>query len=123
MNRIITYAINKDDGIVWSRVGSEVAVPVLDFAKIGENGDFTGPMEYNLEKFPVVSIGREWARLKWTKKIPLSLKNKHREFWGMKPLKTHSAWDAEEVENDSRFAFLEKEGPIDPRLDPFLEKE
>jgi len=92
MPRNITYAVN-DDGTVYSRVDSEIAVPVLDFDGIGQGGDgfakgnFNGPMRYNLEKFSVHSLaGREWACLRWTKKIPVALKNLHRKFWGMKPL-------------------------------------
>ena len=86
MNRIITYAFNKDDGLVISRVGSEVAVPVLQWDEFGNDGDFSGPMPYELEKFPVHSIGRDWPRYKWTKKIPVQLKNRHRAFWGFPAL-------------------------------------
>jgi hypothetical protein len=86
-NRIITYAINQDDGIVVSRVGSEIAWPVLQYEKLGEGGDFTKPAEYALEKMPVTSVdGRTWQGLKWTKKIPVELKNRHREFWGFPKL-------------------------------------
>jgi hypothetical protein len=69
-----------------SRVGSEVAWPVLQYEKIGEGGDFTKPFEYELEKMPVLSLAHCWQGLKWTKKIPLAIKNRHRVFWGMKPL-------------------------------------
>ena len=92
MSRTIQYAINEEDGQVWSRVDSEVAVPVLDFDGIGkggdgfEPGDFRGPTRYNLERFDVLTVGREWNALKWTRKIPLEEKNLHRQFWGMKPL-------------------------------------
>lgn len=78
--RTIQYAIHKDDGIVVSRVGRELAWPVIDFQSIGQDGDFTKPFDYNLAKFP----------LRWTKKIPVPLKNRHRKFWGMKPLKEES---------------------------------
>ena len=95
MPKTIMYAINKDDGIVWSRVGSELACPVLDFDAIGQGGDgfakgdFNGPSRWNLQKFDVLSVaGREWDRLKWTKKVPIGLKNRHRKFWGFKPLNT-----------------------------------
>ncbi len=86
MNKIITYAINKDDGMVYSRVGSEIAYPVLQFDKIGQGGDFTGPIEYQLEKSSVFSLAGEWSQLRFTKKIPADIKNRHRAFWGMKPL-------------------------------------
>jgi hypothetical protein len=87
VNRIITYAIHKDDGVVISKVGHEVAWPVLDFVAIGKDGDFSKPLTYNLEKMETLSIGHEWQRLKWTKKIPTEIKNVHRKFWGFKPLK------------------------------------
>jgi hypothetical protein len=67
---------------VISRVGSEVAIPVLDFEAIGQGGDFRGPMNYNLEKFPVNSLAPVWREYRWTKKVPARLKNKHRQFWG-----------------------------------------
>lgn len=81
-----------------SRVNNEVAWPVLDFASIGmgglehdtgityKAGDFRGPTNYNLEKFPVGHI-KEWSSLRWTKKVHLSARNRHREFWGLKPLR------------------------------------
>lgn len=92
--RNIQYAFHRDDGSVISRVGSEVAWPVLDFMAIGrggggfEPGNFHGPMNYNLARKSVHGIGREWDRLVWTKYVPTQLKNLHREFWGMKPLPT-----------------------------------
>lgn len=83
--RTIQYAIALD-GHVYSRVGSEVAVPVLDYEKIGEGGDFSKPLKYHLEKLPVFALVGEWADLWWTRKIPVQVKNAHREFWGMRPL-------------------------------------
>ena len=93
MNRIITYAVHRENGAVISRVGSYLAWPVLDYATIGRGGggyqpgDFRGPMKYRLEKTPLTSVGSQWVMLKWTKKIPLRLKNRHRRFWGFSPLK------------------------------------
>lgn len=82
----IQYAIHREDGLVISRVGNEVAWPVMDFEGIGKGGDYRKPIDYNLEKMNVHSIGREWQMLVWTKYVPTELKNKHRAFWGMKPL-------------------------------------
>jgi hypothetical protein len=82
----ITYAVSKDDGLVYSRVGSEIAIPVLQFDRIGRNGDFTQPLEYELEKCRVLELADYWPRLRWTKKIPVRTKNLHRQFWGMRPL-------------------------------------
>jgi hypothetical protein len=96
MNRIITYGI-RPDGIVISRVGGEIASPVLDFAAIGQggdgyaSGDFNGPTRYNLEKFPIHPYFRNedvtYPEVRWTRKIPVPLKNRHRAFWGFKPLR------------------------------------
>jgi hypothetical protein len=85
MNRIITYAIENDSGLVISRVGSEVAWPVLEYDKMLPANNFTAG--YHLERFPVSSLGSNWRNLKWTKKIPTYLKNRHREFWSFKPIK------------------------------------
>ena len=81
----ITYAIHKYDGYIVSRVGSDVAFPVLDYAAMNQSDGYQ--IHYRLEKMSVYSISNEWDCLKWTKKIPIEIKNKHREFWGMKPLK------------------------------------
>lgn len=96
--RNIQYAFHKEDGTVMSRVGSEIAFPVLDYVGIGQGGiqqdsgveyrkgDFNGPMNWALEKADVMTIGRDWPLYKWTKKIHTSLKNRHRKFWGMTEL-------------------------------------
>jgi hypothetical protein len=104
MNRFITYGI-EPDGTVISRAGSEVAIPVLDFEAIGrggdgfEPGDFRGPLRYHLGKEEIHSYfrygGSRYFDVKWTKgygtrrlpPIPLEIRNRHREFWGFKPLK------------------------------------
>lgn len=97
MNRIITYAVEMDTGLVYSRVGSECAGPVLDFAAIGQGGDgyapgdFSGPTRYTLEKMPLRDV---YPYVRWTKgrgargvpEIPVELRNRHRVFWGFKPL-------------------------------------
>jgi hypothetical protein len=84
--RTIQYAISQD-GHVYSRVGSEVAIPVLDYERIGEGGDFSKPFQYHLEKFSVYTLAGQWADLRWTRKIPVALKNLHRQFWGLPPLR------------------------------------
>lgn len=81
----ITYAIDRE-GLVYSRVDSEIACPILQFDKIGQGGDFTGPLEYKLEKSSIFSLAGEWDSLRWTKKIPVEIKNLHRAFWGMRKL-------------------------------------
>lgn len=83
MIKNITYAIHSD-GYVISRVGSDVAWPILDYDGMKPENNFA--MKYFLEKMSVHAISREWDSLKWTKKIPVEVKNYHREFWGFKPL-------------------------------------
>jgi hypothetical protein len=91
--RQVTYAIHAD-GFVISRFRDALAWPVLEYVEIGmggverstgctyEKGDFRGPTNCHLERFPVHSC-HEWNQLRWTKKIPNRLKNLHRQFWGM----------------------------------------
>lgn len=95
--RTITYAIHPD-GLVYSRFRENmncrgIAIPVLLYDKLGKDddgndtGDFTAPFEYELQVFPVRSLLPTMSVLRWTKKIPIPLKNRHREFWGLPPLK------------------------------------
>jgi hypothetical protein len=90
MRNIIQYGVD-DDGLVCSRVGREVAVPVLDFAAIGQGGDgyapgdFRGPTRYELTKVP---LREAYPYYRWTRKIPVAVKNLHREFWGFRRLAT-----------------------------------
>lgn len=100
--QIVTYAFDPENGTVLSRFtrhGNTVgfALPVLDFEAIGKGGvgddgeeypagDFNGPIICRLEKFDRLDIGT-WNRVKWTKKIPLNIKNEHRKFWGLENIK------------------------------------
>lgn len=83
-NRTIQYAEHAD-GYVISRVGNELAWPILDYIGMTPENGFA--MKYDLERVPVLGIGREWSLLRWTKKIPVAIKNVHRTFWTFKPLK------------------------------------
>jgi hypothetical protein len=87
----ITYAVDSDTGQVFSRVEghptaglNKVCVPVLEYEKIGEDGDFTKPLTYRLEAMEIEALLH--ARLRWTRKVAVETKNEHRSFWGMKPL-------------------------------------
>ena len=83
--RNIQYAVDQETGLVVSRVGSQVAWPVLQYQRIGQGGAFTQPFEYELEGFGVHE-GLSGARLRWTRKVPVEVKNLHRAFWGMGPV-------------------------------------
>lgn len=102
-HRTITYATHPE-GFTISRVNDLIAWPILDFNQIGKGGtddngisyavgDFRGPMIYKFEtiKLHSVVLHHEWQSLTWTRKLPISEKNKHRAFWGMKPLKFRDA--------------------------------
>lgn len=69
--RTIQYAIENPTGVVISRVGSEIAYPA----------------RRRLEKLSVYALAPSWRAYRWTRKIPRALKNRHRKFWGMPPLK------------------------------------
>lgn len=84
--RTIQYAVDIETGLVISRVGNELAWPILDYEGMtSENGY---KMNYYLEKVSVFSVAGCMDMLKWTRKIPVALKNKHRKFWGFPELKT-----------------------------------
>jgi hypothetical protein len=81
----IRYGIDRETGLVWSRMGSMVALPVLQYDQMGPDNNFQ--TIYELEKFDVIQlVGSAYNAVKWTRKIPLHLKNLHRQYWGMKPL-------------------------------------
>ena len=89
--RTITYAIDRYTGLVFSRVGSEVAIPVLDWEGMKPENNFR--TEYHLE-IGSVHEAYQGTDLKWTRKLSNNLKNIHRAFWGMKPLKGKNRWEA-----------------------------
>lgn len=84
--KTIQYAIEQTTGLVVSRVGSELAWPILGYDNMLPENNYA--MNYHLEKMPVfMAAGSTWDTLKWTRKISTAIKNTHRIFWGMKPLK------------------------------------
>ena len=90
-SRVITYAVHKEDGLVISRMGDQIAYPVIEYEAIYANGSFGNPVTRYLEKIPLTAIPESlWKKFNWTKKVPIEIKNKHREFWGLKALKIPS---------------------------------
>ena len=84
MSRTIQYGID-EDCFVWSRVGNKVAVPNLDFENMTPENNYEE--NYNLEEMNIFDVAKEVGSLKWTRKIPVEIKNIHRKFWGFAPLK------------------------------------
>ena len=85
MSKTIQYAVESETGMVISRIGSEIAIPVLRFDKMLPENNFQ--TIYELQKMDVSAISHCWNQYKWTRKITFDLKNRHRQFWGLKPLK------------------------------------
>lgn len=93
--KTIQYAIDRNTGLVFSKYlehGSiiGVAIPVLDFEHMKPENNFE--TIYNLEVFTIYEA-YQGTDLVWTRKIPNSIKNLHREFWGMKPLRGKNRWE------------------------------
>ena len=84
MNKI-TYMIEQNMGQVWSRVASEVAIPVLDWDNMTPENNYA--TNYQLHKFNVFDVAKDVGNAIHTRKIPIDVKNRHRKFWGMKELK------------------------------------
>ena len=83
MNTIIS-AIDLEFHTAWSVVGREVYGPIIDFENMGPQDGFE--MKWKYEKLPM-DIGF-YQSVFFTKKIPLAERNRHREFWGFKPIKS-----------------------------------
>ena len=81
----ITYAIDKNTGQVYSRFGNNIAIPILDYEGMTPQNNFK--TNYFLESHSVHVMADIWTVLTWTKKIPVNIKNIHRTFWGMKPIR------------------------------------
>jgi hypothetical protein len=81
--RRIQYGIDRD-GAVYSRVGDEVAFPVLDFAGMKPENGYR--MTHNLEKDFIFTLATSGVVITWTRKIGKEIKNIHRAFWGFKKI-------------------------------------
>lgn len=94
MNRI-TFAIDRASGEVVSHVGNEYAWPILDYEAIGQDGDYTAPLEYKLKRIDQFGAIMGAESLYWTKRIPTEIKNLHRAYWGMPAVKPIPNEDAQ----------------------------
>ena len=79
--KTIQYGIDTDTGLVWSRFGDKIAVPILDYSP-----SYLYNTGSHLEAFNVFDALQNRV-IHWTRKISKEIKNKHRQFWGLKPLK------------------------------------
>ena len=84
--RQITYAIDPDTGLCISRFGDRSAWPILNWEDMLPENNFA--TSYYLEDDSIFDcLPRVWRGLHWTRRIPVAIKNIHREFWGFKLLK------------------------------------
>ncbi len=82
--KTIQYGIDQETGLIWSRVNSEIAVPILNYDGMQAENNYC--MGYFLERMSILQATPTVNYLKWTRKIPITIKNIHRAFWGMKLL-------------------------------------
>jgi hypothetical protein len=54
MRKNITYYIETGTGIVIARRGESCFVPVLLYERLGRDGDYRGPLQYRVERFPAL---------------------------------------------------------------------
>ena len=79
MREVTTYYVEIDTGIVIARKGSTAYVPVLQYDRIGEGGDFTRQFEYEVEPFDILAVvcGPGVARIS-RNKVPRHVKDNFR---------------------------------------------
>ena len=83
--KTIQYAVDSETRQVVSRVNGILAWPILNWNEMTPANNFE--ITYTLEKINFFNCLQSLKYLTWTKKIPVAIKNYHRKFWGMKPLK------------------------------------
>lgn len=86
--RQIQYFRDPETRLLITRVGSYVAIPILNIEEMLSQGDFKN--QYPLEKYDVISVSKWYNTL-----IPISNRkirnrytiewiNYHRQFWGLR---------------------------------------
>ena len=85
MKERILFYFDPETLLIWSRYGSELAVPVLDYATGNPDNNFE--MGYSLERMPVVEAAAVSDFSTFPEIDPADLpdyiKNEHRKFWGV----------------------------------------
>lgn len=90
MIKNITYGVDPLNGAIYARYDNRIAFYELEYDKMQFDNKFA--ITYKLAECHVFDIctSAEWKRLKWTKKIPIEIKNQFRAFFGFKLLKGES---------------------------------
>lgn len=88
MAQRITYRMDPDTGLFWSRLGSRVAVPVLDYdGMTPDNGFFAG---LYLEHESILTVAHTWNYL-IPCHPPADIKAWHRHSWATHPSAARAA--------------------------------
>jgi hypothetical protein len=75
MRNNLTFTLDMDLGVLIAWNGGKVCVPVLEFDKIGENGDFTKPFTFDLQLMDSsVMYGQYYKRVS-RNKVPKRMKD------------------------------------------------
>lgn len=80
----VYYGIDLHTGFIFSRFQGQLAIHIIDFEGMKPENNFQ--MKTYLEKFPDQQALMHMPHV-FTRKIPVAIKNQHRVFWGLKPLK------------------------------------
>lgn len=80
----ITYGVGNDS--FYSRCGDRVALFELDYNNMKPENNFES--SYKITDYNIFDLhSSEFDNIRWTKKIPLSIKNMFRKYFGMQELK------------------------------------
>ena len=80
----ITYGVGNDS--FYGRCGSRIAFFELDYGNMNPENNFES--SYKITDCNIFDLhSSEFDNIRWTKKIPLSIKNKFRKYFGMPELK------------------------------------
>lgn len=78
----LEFAVDFETGLVYSRMGQAVAVPLPRGGRtIRVAGDLQA--DYELERYPLYAIAAKWKTLHWTDQLPVHVQNRHRQWWGL----------------------------------------
>ncbi len=82
MSAKLEFAVDLANGLVYSRLGQVVAVPLPRGNRtIRVAGDLQA--DYELERYPLYAIAAKWHSLHWTAELPVHVQNRHRQWWGL----------------------------------------
>ncbi len=91
--RQIQYFRDPETRLLISRVGSYMAIPILNIEEMLSQGDFKN--QYPLEKIDVIKVSKWYNTLisisnrKIRNRYSMAWINYHRQFWGLRKFSQH----------------------------------